>query len=836
MAGAIDLDLVLGGTIESPALELSLEGRNLVYAGRDLQRLTLRGAVEDLLQAPAGLVEGFVGPPAQAIALSAGFNLQGKRLGLSDVLVQGPEAKLHGQLAVDLDGPRLDGRLQGEVGGLAALEFWHGVAGLAGSVELDARLQPGKQGQALDLRAVVRGLSGGGGTLAGLDLKIALADLFGQREIDAVLSAQQFRHAQLSLDRFEVKASGRQQDLRLSAAMAGVAPLDAQLETRIRLRQESEGMRIDVEELSGSLMQRALALERPALVRVKPGVLGIRDFDLKFGEARISASGDYAGRSTDVQARVQDLPLELLSQFGGPSLHGRLTSRLALEGTAQAAAAELELDVVDLVWTDDHGEQLPPSQLKARARLAQGELAGTVELGGFPDVFLRGSLTVPARLSLEPFAFGLAEQVSLRGSLNAKADLARVTDLLELDTHSVGGHLRADLAFSGSLDRPGVTGDLELVDGSYEHGGTGTLLRDIQIGIEARGREIVITRLSATDGASGKIGGRGRVSLEQTDGFPHQVGIDLELAELVRRDDASAVLSGSLTLEGSQTSGSLGGQLTVNQAEIRIPDRLGPDVPELDVIEVNDRDEEIPERAPRQPPYALAMDLQVNIPGRTFVRGRGLESEWEGTLKISGPAETPRVLGSLSVRRGYFNFLDRRFELRKGIVDFHGNAPPVPHISMEAEAAGHEMTGVIILHGPANSPKLTLESEPSLPQDEILARLLFDRHLEEISAFQALSLAAAVRSLTTGGTDLMGQARGSLGLDALDFRGDGGGSGAVKAGKYLREDIFLEVESGIGETGNKARVEWELTPNISVESSVDEKSNSAFGINWKLDY
>jgi translocation and assembly module TamB len=314
------------------------------------------------------------------------------------------------------------------------------------------------------------------------------------------------------------------------------------------------------------------------------------------------------------------------------------------------------------------------------------------------------------------------------------------------------------------------------------------------------------------------------------------VRLDLELAELLRRNDVSGVFSGNITLQGSQTNGALDGKLTVNQAEVRIPDRVGPDVPSLEVIEVHDREAGIPERPPGQPPYALNLDLQVDVPGRTFVRGRGLESEWQGKLGISGPATTPLVSGNLSVRRGYFYFLDTRFELRRGTIDFHGNAPPTPHISVEAEAEGHEMTGVVKLHGPADNPKLTLESEPPLPQDEILARLLFDRDLNEISALQALSLAAAARELALGGTSILGRARGSLGLDSLDFTGGGDGDGAVKAGKYIREDVFVEVESGIGEAGNKARVEWELTPNISVESSVDEESNSAFGLNWKFDY
>jgi len=98
-------------------------------------------------------------------------------------------------------------------------------------------------------------------------------------------------------------------------------------------------------------------------------------------------------------------------------------------------------------------------------------------------------------------------------------------------------------------------------------------------------------------------------------------------AELVRRDDAVAALSGHIELQGSQTSGSLDGQVSVTQAEIRIPDRFGPDVPELDVIEVHDGDADMPERPPRQPPYALQLDMQVDIPGRTFVRGRGMESQ-----------------------------------------------------------------------------------------------------------------------------------------------------------------------------------------------------------------
>lgn len=836
LAGNLDLGLGVGGTWRAPALEVTLQGRDLVYAGRDVQRLVLDGVVEDLLAAPRGLIRATLGPGDEAISLGAGFSFQGQKLRLSELRLDAPASQLRGELDMDLEGPRLEGWLRVEVLDLAALDFWHGVEGLAGNFDLDARARSGPQGQGLELKAQAREVKLDAGKLEGVDLRLGLTDLFGRPEIDGRMTVHTLQHPDVSLDNVEVEVGGQQQDLTVGASVVVSAPLYARLETKAHLQEEAGGRRVDLEALSGTILERRVELDGPTAVLLKPGTIGIRDFRLKFGEARISAAGDYGARGADLQVGVQDLPLELLASFGAPRLQGRVNSRLVLKGKGSAGAADLEMDVTDLSSAGDYAGQLPPLTLEARASLAQGRLVSSVELSGVPQMYVRGDLVVPMVLTIEPTALTLAEQAPLGGTLKARADLGVVSNLLELDTQSLGGRLDADLGLSGTRDRPGVTGNLELVDGSYENGLSGTLLKNIQVRIEGRGRDILLTRLQATDGASGTISGTGEVSLEQAGGFPHQVRIDLNRAELVRRDDASAELSGHITLEGSQTRGALNGQLTVNQAEIRIPDRFGPDVPELEVIEVRDGGGAIPEPAPRLPPYALQLGVQVDIPGRTFVRGRGLESEWQGKVKVSGPADRPLVVGDLSVRRGYFYFLERRFDLRRGVIDFHGRSPPMPYITVEAEAVGHEMTGVVRLRGPADNPKLSLESEPPLPQDEILARLLFDRHLEEITPFQALSLADAVRTLALGGTGLMGRARSSLGLDALDFSGDGAKSGSVKAGKYLREDVFLEVEGGIGEAGSKVRVEWELTPSISVESSVDEKSNSAFGINWKYDY
>ena len=75
------------------------------------------------------------------------------------------------------------------------------------------------------------------------------------------------------------------------------------------------------------------------------------------------------------------------------------------------------------------------------------------------------------------------------------------------------------------------------------------------------------------------------------------------------------------------------------------------------------RPRRLPSRPSRSPsPSTSALD----IPGRLFVRGRGLDSEWNGKLALKGDLADPLVEGEIDVRRGHFDLLDRRFTIDRG--------------------------------------------------------------------------------------------------------------------------------------------------------------------------
>jgi translocation and assembly module TamB len=233
----------------------------------------------------------------------------------------------------------------------------------------------------------------------------------------------------------------------------------------------------------------------------------------------------------------------------------------------------------------------------------------------------------------------------------------------------------------------------------------------------------------------------------------------------------------------------------------------------------------------------IALDVRVRIPNRMFLRGRGLDTEWQGDLAVSGTASAPMIDGELTAVRGRIDALSKTFRLAGGEVAFDGGAAIDPQVDVEAVHEGDDITVTVRVSGPASKPEIALSSQPMLPQDEILSRMLFGKQVTDLTGAQAAQLAAAVAELsgaTGSGPGFMEKIRRGLGVDVLQFGGETGTS--VRAGQYLSDDVFLGVEQGLGAESSQVTLEVGITDNIAVESNVGATGNSNVGIQFKWDY
>lgn len=237
----------------------------------------------------------------------------------------------------------------------------------------------------------------------------------------------------------------------------------------------------------------------------------------------------------------------------------------------------------------------------------------------------------------------------------------------------------------------------------------------------------------------------------------------------------------------------------------------------------------------------MGLGLNVNIPNQFFVRGRGLVAEFRGDIDARGSTDAPELIGTLELIRGRFEFLGQNLTLSEGIIRFTGAVPPDPQLTLAATTTVNEVKATMRVTGTADDLNIDLSSDPPLPQDEILARLVFGQALGNLSPFQAIQLAQAVQQIRGGGggPDIQGGFRRFLGLDELtvgeETQATGGGY-TLQAGKYITDNVYLRLDKGITAEEDKVGVVIELTPSINLESEAGTTSGMGLGLFWQRDY
>jgi translocation and assembly module TamB len=300
-------------------------------------------------------------------------------------------------------------------------------------------------------------------------------------------------------------------------------------------------------------------------------------------------------------------------------------------------------------------------------------------------------------------------------------------------------------------------------------------------------------------------------------------------------------------------------RLTVDRGEFFIPDPPPAGATKIPVTVIDSSTGEVlsrPASASESPGVgAITLDVAVRIPGNLFVRGRGLDSEWRGRVEVAGTSAAPIITGKLESVRGSFAFLGKSFQLTQGVIGFDGGAKVDPTLDIETQATTTGMTATVTITGTASSPVIKLSSDPPLPQDEVLAQLLFGKSMGQITPAQGVQLAATAASMASGGPGVLDRVRSKLGLDRFEIgsaqntsstssssstSGSGSSSSStgntqVSAGKYVADGVYVGVDQTVSGQ-SRAKVEVEVTPHISVETDVGSQNGSGIGLNWKTDY
>lgn len=330
---------------------------------------------------------------------------------------------------------------------------------------------------------------------------------------------------------------------------------------------------------------------------------------------------------------------------------------------------------------------------------------------------------------------------------------------------------------------------------------------------------------------------------------PFDANLNVALNGVVLRDPRlyETSVDGRVSIAGPLAGGaSISGKLDLGETNIRIPSSgLGGSGAVPEITHLN---EPHPVRGTRQraglldpkngngahggPSYPL--DITVNAPNRLFIRGRGLDSEFGGSLRVTGTTTDTVPSGAFNLIRGRLDILGQRLALEEATVTIQGTFLPV--VRIRASTVTGEYTVNVNVVGPVTDPEITFTSEPELPQEEVLARLIFGRGLDTLSPLQAARLTLAVRTLAgRGGEGVVGNIRQGAGLADLDVTTDEEGNAAVRAGAYLGDRIYTDVT--VGSTGESSlSLNLDVTPSVTLKGSVTNAGDTSVGVFFERDY
>ncbi|WP_323760394.1 translocation/assembly module TamB domain-containing protein [Maricaulis sp.] len=682
----------------------------------------------------------------------------------------------------------------------------------------------------------------GSATLAGQDMTVALEaqreDLMslsgrfvaaldnlraGQLDAELTLAAQRIGEADLN-------AAG----LTLSGPLTGIA-VTAQADGRIRSNVDlsatgeialgEDGVSVSLSP-SGKWAAHNWTTVEPIRLATRPdGVTASAAITL--GGGRVDLTLQTAGISPIASLTIDSVPVGVLADIAAmPATQGMISGTADLRETsgvwrgnaAFAATGLLTNDLPDMPELDLQLEVALQDDARSVIRLTGGGLEARGEI-------VRAGATTDIARPQGAADATLTGQIAASGELIALAALFLPSDIL-LES----GQVDAQLVVSGTVSEPHLEGGVSLTGGRINATTAGSVVSDLELDLALAGTRLELTRLSASDAREGQLTGQGQLDLGEDSPPTGSARFEFQRFVAVRRPELTVQGSGDIVLTLDEDGLLIGGESRVDQLRTQPTLNGAASIPQLQVVEINQPKDH---RASTESRLPVRIDYRVRASNGLYVSSRAFTSEWGVDLHVTGTESKPSLFGSATLVGGSAFVFNRRFTLADGTVTFDGS-PSDARVDLSAvhSRTGFEATARVT--GSAQEPTITLTSDPALPEDEILSRLLFDQSVSQLGAFEAAQLAAQLSGQSL--LDVVGQLRDLAGIDRLDISTNADGNLSVVGGRRFGDNVYVEVGSNGASAINEALIEWSLTPDLSILSRVSADTDAAVSIRWRRDY
>jgi len=546
-------------------------------------------------------------------------------------------------------------------------------------------------------------------------------------------------------------------------------------------------------------------------------------------QGNICFLGNYSTEgSWQASGRFDKVSMKLLQAFSAAldPINGQIQGQFELSGNNQyPTKGQGEISLVDAsVAVDAIGQKdkriINFKTAKLDYLLTEHNTSANLLIA--PDLKDVSPLVAKIKLPILQVVIDEPDNATLSGSIKTNVDDLSIFNDLNPEYDNLKGQLNVDMSLTGTVKDPALVGKIALDKVSVELPSVGLILTDMKVSAKGsleKGIEFVYQAKSG----KGNLTGGGQF-VTKGDKWQMDANLKASNAEVVNLPEAYVIASTDLTFAVNADSSVVKGLVTIPEAELAPLQFNSPVSPSKDVIVISNESLQ-----DEQKPFPTLLDINVVLGEKVKISAVGFNSRLTGNLSVTG--DTSKVVlgtGAIVIKDGKYTAYGQKLTVDNGQILFSGGAIDNPQLDVKAVRKGDDYVAGLHVQGAANNPQITLFSEPSMSQDDILAYIVLGRPIGEASVADAALLASAATGLGIEGGNQMGDRIAStFGLDSVGIKGDGGDDTALQIGKYLSPKLYLGYGIGIFEPVStvimryKLSKIWSLKAESGIETSVD---------------
>jgi translocation and assembly module TamB len=815
----------LKGPWSGPAFTVAVEGHDNRLLGRVLAeaRLMAQGRLSaDMPQAEISLQAKLDGKPVN-VAATVETDASGTRM-LRNLVATANTATLAGELRWPETGLP-SGRFTlsaSELADIGPLLLTEMTGRLEASVEIEdiapgGRISVEFSGKDLAIETLQARRAEG---------RMVIGDPFGQPRPEGEVVMTGARFGALAFDMADITARASGPDRYELAVKAQGRDVTADAAAALSIA--GTEMRLAVSRLEGRLRGIPVRASAPFTVRRTGDAVAVDALALAVGDGRVSVDGRLLPELA-AAIRLERLSLEAIAPLvQTPGLAGRLSGMLRVSGSPSAPSGSFEVngDGVTLALLREQGIAPLTFAASGSVRDRVVSLNASGQSGAATRVSVEGSVQLgdPLRLDLR---------------LQGRTDAAFLTERLADGGIRFEADTQFDLRVSGPATAPAINGSADLSSATFGDAAGRFLVR------QARGRLTIadnVLRLSDVRGATGKNGTavfNGSVDLRGSLAADIRArianGTYTDGSFVTTRYDADLSLTGPL-LTGPLLAGEIGLRRTKITLSSLPPQALAaPDVRHRKAPAPVRRQAALLAEARGGAGGTVRLDILLRARDPIAVSGRGLNVTLGGSLRLGGTFDQLTAQGAFRLQRGSLKLLARRLDFESGRLDFDIGLDP--RIHFVAVSRRTDATITLTLSGRASAPDIAVTANPDMPEEEAMARLIFDRSMLQLSPLQIAQIASYVATLSGGrDTGLLTGLQNALGTDWLEVIETESGETAVSVGKRINERLSVGVEQTTRTNTSRVIIDLGLGKNLKARGSYGTDGASRAGIYYEKDY